>query len=82
MEIVQERLEREFNLDLIATAPSVVYHAYLSDGSMMEIRNPPTCPTATAWIGWRSRGLRPPSFACPNSWGGVDPVHRAARGAG
>ncbi len=47
MEIVKERLEREFNLDLIATAPSVVYHAYLTDGSMQVIDNPVELPEST-----------------------------------
>lgn len=44
MDVVQERLEREFNLDLIATAPSVIYHAYLTDGSMMSVDNPSQMP--------------------------------------
>ena len=40
MDVIEERLEREFGLDLIATAPSVIYNVYLSDGSMIEIDNP------------------------------------------
>ncbi len=44
MDVIEERLEREFNLDLIATAPSVVYHCYLTDGSMVEIDNPAALP--------------------------------------
>lgn len=44
MEVIQERLEREFDLDLIATAPSVVYHVYLTNGSMVEVQNPSELP--------------------------------------
>ncbi|PWK08385.1 translation elongation factor 4 [Tumebacillus permanentifrigoris] len=44
MEVIQERLEREFDLTLITTAPSVVYHVYATDGSMIEIDNPSKLP--------------------------------------
>jgi GTP-binding protein LepA len=44
LEIVQERLEREFDLDLITTAPSVVYRIHMNDGSMMELHNPADYP--------------------------------------
>jgi GTP-binding protein LepA len=44
LEIIQERLEREFNLDLIATAPSVIYKMVLTDGSEIEIHNPVDMP--------------------------------------
>ena len=44
LEIIQERLEREFNLDLITTAPSVVYHIRLTDGSVMRLHNPADMP--------------------------------------
>jgi len=44
LEIIQERLTREFNLDLIATAPSVIYRILLSDGSEIEIHNPVDMP--------------------------------------
>ena len=47
MEIVKERLEREFDLSLIATAPSVVYRAFLSDGSERVIDNPTELPDAS-----------------------------------
>jgi len=47
MEIVRERLEREFNLDIIATAPSVVYRAYLTDGTEVKIDNPTDLPDAS-----------------------------------
>ena len=48
MDVIQERLEREFNLDLITTAPSVTYHAYLTDGTMKEVENPSEMPEASA----------------------------------
>ena len=44
MDIVQERLEREYNQDLITTAPSVVYEVKLTDGSVVQIENPSTLP--------------------------------------
>jgi GTP-binding protein LepA len=44
LEIIQERLEREFNLELIATAPSVVYKINLNDGSQLELHNPVDLP--------------------------------------
>jgi GTP-binding protein LepA len=44
LEIVRERLEREFNLDLIATAPSVIYRVHLTDGTMKELHNPADMP--------------------------------------
>ena len=47
LEIISERLEREFNLDLIATAPSVVYHIYLTDGAKLEMHNPADMPDPT-----------------------------------
>ncbi|WMS41047.1 translation elongation factor 4 [Acuticoccus sp. MNP-M23] len=47
LEIIQERLEREFNLDLIATAPSVVYKLSLQDGSEVELHNPVDMPDPT-----------------------------------
>ena len=44
LEIIRERLEREFNLDLITTAPSVIYHIHLTDGDMIEMHNPADMP--------------------------------------
>lgn len=44
MDVIQERLEREYNLNLICTAPSVVYHIYKTDGSMEELDNPAALP--------------------------------------
>ena len=47
MEVVQERLEREFNLDIIITAPSVVYKVHTKNGEMLEITNPYNMPSST-----------------------------------
>ena len=44
MDVSEERIEREFNIPLIATAPSVIYHVYMTDGSMIEIDNPSKLP--------------------------------------
>ena len=44
MEIIQERLEREYDLSLITTAPSVIYHVYLTNGDMIEVDNPAQLP--------------------------------------
>ena len=46
MDVVEERLEREFNLNLIATSPSVIYHVYKTDGTMEPIDNPSALPPA------------------------------------
>ena len=46
LEIITERLEREFNLELITTAPSVIYHIYLTDGTRLELHNPADMPDA------------------------------------
>ncbi len=47
LEIIEERLEREYGLDLVTTAPSVVYRIHLTDGSMIELTNPTNFPDPT-----------------------------------
>lgn len=47
MDVIQERLEREYNIDLILTAPSVIYHVYLNNGTMIELDNPSKLPEIT-----------------------------------
>ncbi|HSQ42877.1 MAG TPA: translation elongation factor 4 [Fibrobacteraceae bacterium] len=49
MEIVQERLDREFNVDIITTAPNVAYHVYMSDGAMVSIESPSKLPDASRY---------------------------------
>ena len=44
LEIIQERLEREYNLDLVTTAPGVIYHVYKTNGEMIEVTNPSNLP--------------------------------------
>ncbi|MCI1974965.1 MAG: translation elongation factor 4 [Limosilactobacillus sp.] len=48
MDVIQERLEREFDLDLITTAPSVTYHVDLADGTTKEVENPAEMPDASS----------------------------------
>src|ERR1700737_2279176 len=50
MEIIRERLEREYNLELIITAPSVEYHVYMQDGSMKDVENPADLPSPGTFI--------------------------------
>ena len=47
MEVIKERLEREFNLDLLATAPSVEYHVFKTDGTMISLHSPQDMPDAS-----------------------------------
>ena len=44
LEVIRDRIEREYDIDLITTAPSVIYHIYLRDGTMMELHNPADMP--------------------------------------
>ncbi len=44
LEVIRDRIEREYNIELITTAPSVVYHVYMRDGSMIELHNPADMP--------------------------------------
>ena len=47
LEVIRERLEREYDLDLITTAPSVIYHIHMNDGTMLELHNPADLPDLT-----------------------------------
>lgn len=71
MDVVQERLEREFNLDLITTAPSVTYHVDLADGSMKEVENPAEMPDASSIKDIKEPYVRA-SIMVPNNY--VGPV--------
>ncbi|MCZ6885788.1 MAG: translation elongation factor 4, partial [Alphaproteobacteria bacterium] len=58
LEIIQERLEREFNLDLITTAPSVIYRVQLNDGKVLELHNPADMPDPVRIIGMEEPWIR------------------------
>ena len=47
LEVIRDRLEREYNIELITTAPSVIYHIHMRDGSMVELHNPADMPDLT-----------------------------------
>lgn len=47
LEVIRDRIEREYDIDLITTAPSVIYHVYLKDGTMQELHNPADMPDLT-----------------------------------
>ncbi|KQI70625.1 GTP-binding protein LepA [Loktanella sp. 5RATIMAR09] len=47
LEVIRDRIEREYDIDLITTAPSVVYHIYMRDGEMIELHNPADMPDLT-----------------------------------
>ncbi|WP_302500065.1 translation elongation factor 4 [Limosilactobacillus reuteri] len=71
MDVIQERLEREFNLDLITTAPSVTYHVELADGTTKEVENPAEIPDASSIKAIKEPYVRA-SIMVPNDY--VGPV--------
>ena len=70
MEVVKERLEREFNLDLIATSPSVDYHVYKTDGEMVGVRSPQDLPDVTC-IGHIEEPYLKAKIICPPEFTGA-----------
>ena len=67
LEIIRERIEREFNVDIITTAPSVIYKVNMTDGAQIELHNPVDMPDPTRdRARSRSRGSRRRSW-CPTS---------------
>ena len=80
MDVIEERLEREFDLELIATAPSVVYHCYLTDGTMKEIDNPAALP-APQYIDHIEEPYVKASIMTPNEYvGPIMELCQAKRG--
>ncbi|WMJ82318.1 translation elongation factor 4 [Clostridium sp. MB40-C1] len=70
MEIIQERIEREFNLDIITTAPSVIYKIYKNDGEVLEITNPTNMPDPTE-IDYMEEPLVKASIITPSDYVGA-----------
>ena len=80
MDIIQERIEREFNIDLIATAPSVDYHVYLTDGTMVSIDNPSSMPEPN-YIKYIEEPYVTSTIMLPNEYvGGVMEICQNKRG--
>ena len=80
MEIMQERLEREFNLDLITTAPSVVYKLHMSDGTTIDIDNPTNYPDPGSIIGAEEPFVRASIFSPAQYIGSIMELCQERRG--
>ena len=70
LEIIQERLEREYDLDLVTTIPSVVYKIHLSDGTVLEIDNPTNYPDP-AYIAYSEEPITKANIYAPNEYVGA-----------
>ena len=80
MEVIQERLEREFNLDLVTTLPSVIYNVYKNDGSMVRVDNPHNYPDPTH-IEHAEEPYVKVSIIAPNEYvGNIMPMCQERRG--
>ncbi|MDR1263405.1 MAG: translation elongation factor 4 [Oscillospiraceae bacterium] len=80
MEVIQERLEREFDLDLITTAPSVVYEIYKTDGTMLTIDNPTNLPSVTEIAEMREPIVRATIYTPQDSLGALMELSQTKRG--
>ena len=80
MEVIQERLEREFDLDLVTTLPSVIYHVYKTDGQMVAVDNPHNYPDP-ATIEHAEEPYVKVSIIAPNQYvGNIMPMCQERRG--
>ncbi|KXO17078.1 translation elongation factor 4 [Peptoniphilus sp. GNH] len=80
MEIIQERLEREFDLNLVTTAPSVIYKVHKKDGTMLEIQNPTNLPDPTE-IDYMEEPIVKAEIMCPTAYiGAIMELCQARRG--
>ncbi len=80
LEIIQERLSREFDLDLIATAPSVVYGLHMRDGSMIELHNPADMPDVMAILSIEEPWIEATIFTPDEYLGGILKLCQDRRG--
>ncbi|GHU72003.1 elongation factor 4 [Clostridia bacterium] len=80
MEVIQERLEREFDLDLITTAPSVVYEIFKTDGTMLTIDNPTNLPPVTEIAEMREPIVRATIYTPQDSLGALMELSQTKRG--
>lgn len=80
MEIIQERLEREYDLDLISTAPTVVYEIYEEDGTMRRVENPSNLPDPTEIHSFQEPWIRATIHTPPDYVGSVIALCESRRG--
>ncbi|MBA9082947.1 MULTISPECIES: translation elongation factor 4 [Bartonella] len=80
LEIIQERLEREFNLDLIATAPSVVYRMHMTNGSVEELHNPSDMPDSVKIVSIEEPWIRATIMTPDNYLGAILELCQERRG--
>ncbi|ENN92550.1 MULTISPECIES: translation elongation factor 4 [Bartonella] len=80
LEIIQERLEREFNLDLIATAPSVVYRMHMTNGSVEELHNPADMPDSVKIVSIEEPWIRATIMTPDNYLGAILELCQERRG--
>ncbi len=80
MEVVQERLEREFDLDLVTTLPSVIYHVYKTDGSMVKVDNPHNYPDTAVIAHAEEPYVKVTIVTPPDYVGNIMPMCQERRG--
>ena len=80
LEIITQRIEREFNLDIITTAPSVYYHVHKTDGSMLELSNPSSLPSPVEISYIEEPVVKAHIFAPPNFVGAIMELCQEKRG--
>jgi len=80
MDVIQQRLEREFDLDLVTTAPSVSYHVYTTDGELLDIDNPSKLPPVTSIEHMEEPIITAYVYSPPDYVGGIMELCQEKRG--